>query len=99
MRADPNYDARFTVPVLWDRQRETIVNNESAEIIRMLNSEFNEFCTNPTLDLYPMALRAAIDETNEWVYDMINNGVYKAGFATKQSVCIAQSIVAIMLCR
>lgn len=87
LRANPDYSARFTVPVLWDCKRETIVNNESAEIIRMLNSEFNAFARHPELDLYPEALRGEIDATNEWVYDMINNGVYQTGFATAQGVC------------
>ena len=86
-KADPGYAARFTVPVLWDTKTETIVNNESSEIIRMLNSEFNELATNPSLDLYPEAARAKIDEVNEWVYDMLNNGVYKSGFATAQAEC------------
>ena len=63
------------------------MNNESAEIVRMLNSEFNDFASNPTLDLYPEALRAKIDEANGWIYDLLNNGVYKAGFATAQSEC------------
>jgi hypothetical protein len=72
------------VPVLWDKQRRTIVNNESSEIMRMFNSEFNHLAQNPQLDLYPQELRAQIDEVNAWVYDTINNGVYKCGFATKQ---------------
>lgn len=62
----------------------TIVNNESSEIIRMLNTEFNDIAENPTLDLYPPHLQAQIDETNEWIYNAINNGVYKCGFARKQ---------------
>jgi putative glutathione S-transferase len=76
---------RVTVPVLWDKQKRTIVSNESAEIIRMLNSEFNAF-GDASLDFYPEALRAEIDEINAYVYDRINNGVYKAGFATDQGV-------------
>lgn len=60
------------------------MNNESAEIIRMLNTEFNDIADNPTLDLYPPHLQTKIDEFNEWVYDTINNGVYKCGFAKKQ---------------
>ena len=72
------------MPVLWDKQRRTIVNNESSEIMRMFNSEFNHLAQNPQLDLYPQELRAQIDEVNAWVYDTINNGVYKCGFATKQ---------------
>ncbi len=79
------YGGRITVPVLWDRKKETIVNNESAEIIRMLNSEFNEFAGDAALDLYPEQLRGAIDEVNSWVYESINNGVYRAGFAKTQS--------------
>lgn len=86
-KADPNYSGRFTVPVLFDRERDTIVNNESSEILRMINSEFNEFAKNPELDLYPEPLRKEIDEVNAWVYDEFNNGVYKAGFATKQAAC------------
>lgn len=84
LKADPNYSGRFTVPVLFDSKLETIVNNESAEIVRMLNSEFNDFAKNPQLDLYPEALRPQIDEMNAWIYDDFNNGVYKAGFATTQ---------------
>lgn len=75
---------RFTVPVLWDKEAGTIVNNESSEVLRMLNSRFNDFATNPGLDLYPEALRPAIDAVNEWVYPSINNGVYRCGFATQQ---------------
>jgi len=86
LRADPAYSGRFTVPVLWDKKRNTIVNNESSEIIRMLNTEFNALVPTEKaqLDLYPAPLRADIDGVNEWVYDRINNGVYKAGFATSQ---------------
>jgi putative glutathione S-transferase len=82
-KADPNYSGRVTVPVLWDRKEQTIVSNESAEIIRMLNSAFDEW-GDGRLDFYPEALRGEIDAVNERVYDAINNGVYKAGFATKQ---------------
>lgn len=70
--------------VLWDKKLKTIVNNESAEIIRMLNTEFNDIAENAGLDLYPADLQHLIDEVNEWVYDAINNGVYKCGFAKKQ---------------
>ena len=84
LKADPNFDGLVTVPVLWDKKRETIVNNESSEIIRMLNSAFDEF-SNSELDFYPEALRAQIDEINDIVYDNINNGVYRAGFATTQA--------------
>lgn len=82
-KADPNYSGRVTVPVLWDRKEQTIVSNESAEIIRMLNSAFDEW-GDGRLDFYPEDLRGEIDKVNERVYDAINNGVYKAGFATKQ---------------
>lgn len=78
-----HYSGRVTVPVLWDKQTQTIVSNESADIIRMLNSAFNELTGN-TDDYYPEALRSAIDEINDDVYHNINNGVYKAGFATTQ---------------
>jgi glutathionyl-hydroquinone reductase len=81
--ADPQATTRVTVPVLWDKQRQTIVSNESAEIIRMLNSAFDRLTGN-RLDFYPAALRDRIDAVNEAVYDNVNNGVYKAGFATTQ---------------
>jgi putative glutathione S-transferase len=82
--ADPRFTGRVTVPALWDKERRTIVNNESAEIIRMLNSAFDRF-TNVTTDYYPQALHAAIDQINEVVYGAVNNGVYRAGFATTQA--------------
>ncbi len=82
--AKPDYSGRVTVPVLWDKQTETIVNNESSEIIRMLNTAFNAF-TPVKADYYPAAMRGAIDEINTLVYDNINNGVYKCGFATTQA--------------
>lgn len=82
--ADPSYTGRSTVPILWDRQRGTIVNNESSEIIRMLNSAFDGIGATPG-DYYPQALRAEIDAVNARVYDTLNNGVYKAGFATTQA--------------
>jgi putative glutathione S-transferase len=81
--ADAKYSGRVSVPVLWDKQRKTIVNNESAEIIRMLNSAFDAF-TNVHTDYYPQELRAEIDRLNEQVYANVNNGVYRAGFATAQ---------------
>lgn len=81
--AVPDYTGRVTVPVLWDKKTRTIVNNESAEIIRMLNSAFDELTGN-TDDYYPEPLRAEIDAVNERVYHEINNGVYRAGFATTQ---------------
>ena len=82
--AKADYSGRVTVPVLWDKQRETIVNNESAEIIRIFNTDFNGL-TGDGQDFYPQALRAQIDEINEDVYEHINNGVYRCGFATKQA--------------
>lgn len=83
LKADSNYSGRVTVPVLWDKKTQTIVNNESAEIIRIFNSSFNELTGN-TEDFYPQDLRSEIDDVNEWVYNSINNGVYKSGFATTQ---------------
>ncbi len=82
-KAEPNVTSRVTVPVLWDKHRQTIVSNESAEIIRMMNSAFNEVTGN-TQDYYPAELRSEIDRLNEWIYPAINNGVYRAGFATTQ---------------
>jgi len=84
VRANPSYSGRVTVPVLWDKAKNTIVSNESAEIIRMLNSAFDGVTGN-TADYYPEPLRPAIDAVNARVYDAINNGVYKAGFATTQA--------------
>ncbi|MBU6338140.1 MAG: glutathione S-transferase family protein [Acidobacteria bacterium] len=81
---EPGFSDRVTVPLLWDTKTGRAVNNESSEIIRMLNSEFNEFAENPELDLYPEPLREEIDEINARVYDSVNNGVYRAGFATTQ---------------
>ncbi|MGD9914332.1 MAG: glutathione S-transferase family protein [Rhizobiaceae bacterium] len=82
-RADPAYSGRVTVPVLWDKQRQTIVNNESSEIIRMLNSAFDGVGAAAG-DFYPEALRAEIDAINAKIYPAVNNGVYRAGFATTQ---------------
>jgi putative glutathione S-transferase len=81
-RADPHYTGRATVPVLWDKQLGTIVNNESADILRMLNSGFGDLASGP--DLYPAPLRAEIDALNAEIYPRLNNGVYRAGFAIKQ---------------
>ena len=81
--ARPDYTGRATVPVLWDRETKTIVSNESSEIIRMLNAEFDE-SGDAALDLYPAALRREIDEVNAFVYDNVNNGVYRCGFARSQ---------------
>ena len=84
--AAPDYTGRVTVPVLWDKDRRTIVSNESAEIIRMLNSAFDGLAgVDASLDLYPEDLRSEIDRINALVYDRVNNGVYKAGFATAQN--------------
>ncbi|MFT5009073.1 MAG: putative glutathione S-transferase [Granulosicoccus sp.] len=83
-RAEPNYSGRVTVPVLWDTQTETIVSNESADIIQMFNSAFNDLTGN-RLDYYPEAARADIDSVNDRVYQGVNNGVYKVGFATTQA--------------
>ena len=81
--ADPEYNGRVTIPVLWDKQTNTIVSNESSEIIRMFNSAFDDVGATPG-DYYPEALRAEIDEINDVVYDTLNNGVYKSGFSTTQ---------------
>ncbi|OQE94241.1 hypothetical protein PENNAL_c0004G07502 [Penicillium nalgiovense] len=92
LKADPHYEGRYTVPTLWDKKKETIVNNESSEVIRMLYSEFDELLpedfrevNRPGGGFYPEHLRGEIDEMNSWVYPLINNGVYKTGFATTQA--------------
>jgi putative glutathione S-transferase len=82
-RADPRYSGRVTVPVLWDKHRGTIVNNESSEIIRIFNMAFDCVGVHPD-DYYPVGLRDEIDALNTRIYDTVNNGVYKAGFATTQ---------------
>jgi putative glutathione S-transferase len=82
-KADPTYTGRVTVPILWDKKEQTIVSNESADIIRMLNSAFDEIGAKSG-DYYPEALHIYIDTVNERIYDTVNNGVYKAGFATTQ---------------
>lgn len=82
--ADPNYSGRVTVPILWDKKTKTIVSNESAEIIRMFNSAFDEAGAVPG-DYYPVPLREEIDALNARIYSTVNNGVYKAGFATTQA--------------
>ena len=81
--SDPSFSGRVTVPVLWDRETDRIVNNESAEILRMLDAEFDEW-GDDSVDLYPAALRAEIDEVNDGIYRDVNDGVYRAGFATTQ---------------
>ncbi|MEN5201365.1 glutathione S-transferase family protein [Pseudomonas wadenswilerensis] len=83
-RDDPHYSGRVTVPVLWDKHEQRIVNNESAEIIRIFNSAFDELTGN-RLDLYPEPLRGPIEALNERIYPAVNNGVYRAGFATSQA--------------
>jgi len=92
-KANPNYSGRFTVPVLWDKKGETVVNNESSEIIRMFYSEFDDLlpedrreASKPGGGLYPQNLSKEIDEMNDWVYSTVNNGVYKVGFSTAQEV-------------
>lgn len=82
--SQPNYKGRCTVPVLWDKKTKTIVNNESAEIIVILNNQFNEYATNPDLNLYPDDLKCEIDSWNEKIYHHVNNGVYRCGFAQTQ---------------
>ncbi len=84
MTSNPHFEGAVTVPVLWDKETSQIVNNESAEIIRMFNTEFQNYATNPALDFYPEDKRDQIDELNDWIYPYINNGVYRCGFATKQ---------------
>jgi glutathionyl-hydroquinone reductase len=83
VKADPKASCRSTVPILWDKQRDTLVSNESAEIIRMFNSAFDSVGATPG-DYYPEALRANIDAVNDRIYNTLNNGVYRAGFATTQ---------------
>ena len=80
----PDYSGRVTVPLLWDRKQDRPVSNESSEIIRMLNSAFDDLATNELPDMYPEELREEIDAVNEDIYHNINNGVYKTGFATTQ---------------
>lgn len=82
-RAEPHYTGRVTVPVLWDKQTQRIVNNESAQIIRILNGSF-DFITGNKEDYYPQELKNEIDKINEFIYEHINNGVYRCGFATTQ---------------
>ncbi len=84
IRNNPEYSGRVTVPVLWDKKEECIVNNESSEIIRMFNTAFNQL-TNNYDDFYPEASRKSINEINEFIYGNINNGVYRTGFATTQA--------------
>ena len=83
-KAAEDYSGIITVPVLWDKKEKTIVNNESSEIIRFFNSEFQAFAEKPEFDFYPEYLAAKIDELNHWIYRDINNGVYRSGFAQTQ---------------
>ncbi len=85
LASDPTFDQRVTVPVLWDKQTGRIVNNESSEVIRILDSGFGDLA-NDTVTLYPEGLRADIDEINSFIYPKVNNGVYKSGFAVSQDV-------------
>ncbi|MDB2371327.1 glutathione S-transferase family protein [Alphaproteobacteria bacterium] len=85
LQANSKYSGRVTVPVLWDKKNQTIVSNESSEIIRMFNKSFNELTGN-ALNFYPEQFQKKIDEINNFTYHNINNGVYKVGFATKQEV-------------
>ncbi len=85
MHSQPGFAERVTVPVLWDRERETIVNNESAEILRMLGTVFAPLASHP-VELYPERLAPELDELGERIYESLNNGVYKAGFASRQDV-------------
>lgn len=84
VRAKPDYTGRVTVPTLWDRRTGTIVNNESADLVRILNREFNDLARHSARDFYPADLREEIEHVNDRVYHTVNNGVYKAGFATRQ---------------
>ncbi|MFT7670119.1 MAG: putative glutathione S-transferase [Planctomycetota bacterium] len=83
-KSDPSFDGRVTVPALWDKQTGRILNNESAEILRMLNTEFDAW-GDSNMDLYPEAERAGIDALNELIYNNVNNGVYRSGFASTQA--------------
>jgi putative glutathione S-transferase len=89
LATDPRYEARVTVPVLWDTRSGTIVSNESADILRMLGTAFAPLASHP-VELYPSSLRAEIDELNDRIYDTVNNAVYKAGFSQRQEVYEAE---------
>lgn len=85
LATNPQFEGRITVPTLWDTETDRVVNNESSDVIRMLNSAFDEFAVHPERDYYPAELRAEIDAINDWVYPTVNNGVYACGFATTQT--------------
>jgi putative glutathione S-transferase len=85
LATDRSYDGRISVPVLWDKQTGVIVNNESGDVLRMLETVFLEYARHPA-DLYPDRLRQGIEQLNDYIYDNVNNAVYKAGFATKQPI-------------
>ncbi len=95
-RADSHFTGRATVPVLWDKKQSTMVNNESADIIRMLNSAFNAF-GDASVDFYPVELRAEIDALNERIYEGLNNGVYRTGFAVSQEA-YEEAVTAVFNC-
>jgi len=78
-------EGKYTVPVLWDKRTGTIVNNESGDILKMLNENFNFLAMNPNLNLKPLELAKAVDQYNVWLHENINDGVYKCGFATSQA--------------
>lgn len=82
---DPDFEGRITVPTLWDTREGVVVNNESSDVIRMLNSSFDEFARHPERDYEPADLQEEVDSINEWVYATVNNGVYRCGFATTQA--------------
>jgi len=84
LSSNPEYVGRFTVPVLFDKKQNVIVNNESGDIIEMFNSEFNEFAKNPSLDFYPNGMKQQLDEMIQYLQDNINSGVYKCGFSKTQ---------------
>jgi putative glutathione S-transferase len=89
LKADPEYTGRYTVPCLWDKKKETVVNNESSEVLRMLSTEFDAFVPEDRREnarpLFPKPLQKEIEDMNEWVYNTVNSGVYKTGFATTQT--------------
>jgi putative glutathione S-transferase len=96
LASDPAFDGRYSVPVLWDRQTRRIVNNESADILRMLNGGFGELADD-RVELYPAPLRPEIDALDERIYDSLNNAVYKAGFATRQDVYEREAVAVFAL--